>query len=178
MIELTRDNKKIRFLLPFRYESKIIESILTKEEIESLIEQRKDARKNKNYLEADRIRNGFKDKGISLYDKEDGRTIWDTESWIGESLFRLDFKTDRLVSESNPDWGWMSVSYMLDIYSNPRKVTKTNGYITNLWIESYSNLEMMFNNFHLANSFVLYTKDEKVDLINKWSDEVSTMFCY
>jgi len=49
---------------------------LTDGEIEAMIQQRKDARKAKNFAEGDRIRNELKDKGITLIDQKDGTTIW------------------------------------------------------------------------------------------------------
>jgi cysteinyl-tRNA synthetase len=49
---------------------------LTDGEIENLIQQRKDARKAKNFAEGDRIRNELKDRGITLIDQKDGTTIW------------------------------------------------------------------------------------------------------
>jgi len=49
---------------------------LTDGEIEVMIQQRKDARKAKNFAEGDRIRNELKDKGITLIDQKDGTTIW------------------------------------------------------------------------------------------------------
>src|SRR4028118_927051 len=49
---------------------------LTDEDIEVMIQQRKDARKAKNFAEGDRIRNELKDKGITLIDQKDGTTIW------------------------------------------------------------------------------------------------------
>jgi cysteinyl-tRNA synthetase len=49
---------------------------LTDGEIEVRIQQRKNARKAKNFAEGDRIRNELKDKGITLIDQKDGTTIW------------------------------------------------------------------------------------------------------
>jgi cysteinyl-tRNA synthetase len=49
---------------------------LTDGEIEAMIQQRKDARKAKNFAEGDRIRNELKDRGITLIDQKDGTTIW------------------------------------------------------------------------------------------------------
>ena len=49
---------------------------LSDAEIEAMIQQRKDARKAKNFAEGDRIRNELKDKGITLIDQKDGTTIW------------------------------------------------------------------------------------------------------
>ncbi len=51
-------------------------SELTDAEIEVMIQQRKDARKAKNFAEGDRIRNELKDRGITLIDQKDGTTIW------------------------------------------------------------------------------------------------------
>jgi len=45
-------------------------------EIEAMIQQRKDARKARDFAEGDRIRNELKDKGITLIDQKDGTTIW------------------------------------------------------------------------------------------------------
>ncbi|MEL4893936.1 cysteine--tRNA ligase [Crocosphaera sp. Alani8] len=45
-------------------------------EIETLIEQRKEARKNKNFTESDRIRDQLKEQGIVLVDKAAGVTTW------------------------------------------------------------------------------------------------------
>ena len=59
----------------FSLELEII-SGLTDEEIEVMIQQRKDARKAKNFAEGDRIRNELKDRGITLIDQKDGTTIW------------------------------------------------------------------------------------------------------
>ena len=42
------------------------------DEIENLIQKRQDARKNKNWAEADRIRDELKAKGIVLEDTKDG----------------------------------------------------------------------------------------------------------
>ncbi len=49
---------------------------LTDGEIEAMIQQRKDARKAKNFAEGDRIRDVLKDNGITLIDQKDGTTIW------------------------------------------------------------------------------------------------------
>lgn len=59
----------------FTLEAEIIKG-LPDEEIEVMIQQRKDARKAKNFAEGDRIRNELKDKGITLIDQKDGTTIW------------------------------------------------------------------------------------------------------
>lgn len=51
---------------------------LSDEEIETLIQQRLDARAEKNWAEADRIRDELKDKGIVLEDGAGG-TTWRRE---------------------------------------------------------------------------------------------------
>lgn len=45
-------------------------------DIETLIEQRKEARKNKNFAESDRIRDELKEQGIILVDQAGGVTSW------------------------------------------------------------------------------------------------------
>jgi cysteinyl-tRNA synthetase len=52
-------------------ESKIVEEILD-EDIELLIEKRQEARKNKDFAEADRIRDDLQNKGIVLEDTREG----------------------------------------------------------------------------------------------------------
>ncbi|MEG4280374.1 cysteine--tRNA ligase [Microcoleus sp. MON1_C1] len=49
---------------------------LSDAEIEAMIQQRKDARKARDFAEGDRIRNELKDRGITLIDQKDGTTIW------------------------------------------------------------------------------------------------------
>jgi cysteinyl-tRNA synthetase len=49
---------------------------LTEEAIEALIVQRSEAKKAKNFAEADRIRNELKNKGINLVDQPGGVTRW------------------------------------------------------------------------------------------------------
>jgi cysteinyl-tRNA synthetase len=48
---------------------------ISEEEIESKIELRNKARTDKDYKEADNIRNYLFDKGVLIEDK-DGKTIW------------------------------------------------------------------------------------------------------
>jgi cysteinyl-tRNA synthetase len=48
---------------------------ISEEEIESKIELRNKARADKDYKEADNIRNYLLDKGVLIEDK-DGKTIW------------------------------------------------------------------------------------------------------
>ncbi len=45
-------------------------------EIDELVQQRNDARKNKNYAESDRIRDELQALGVTLIDKPGGVTIW------------------------------------------------------------------------------------------------------
>ena len=49
---------------------------LTDGEIEVMIQQRKDARKARDFAEGDRIRDELKDNGITLIDQKDATTIW------------------------------------------------------------------------------------------------------
>ena len=48
---------------------------ISEKEINSKIELRNKARKNKDYKEADRIRDELFDKGVLIEDK-DGKTLW------------------------------------------------------------------------------------------------------
>ena len=48
---------------------------ITESEVENLISLRNKARENKNYIEADRIRDDLLDKGVLIEDK-DGKTLW------------------------------------------------------------------------------------------------------
>ena len=48
---------------------------VTESEIENMLGLRDKARENKNYKEADRIRDELLDKGILIEDK-DGKTLW------------------------------------------------------------------------------------------------------
>ena len=57
-------------------ETKISVGGLTDGEIEAMIQQRKDARKARDFAEGDRLRNELKDRGITLIDQKDGTTIW------------------------------------------------------------------------------------------------------
>ena len=57
----------------------ISEDEMLDEEIENLIAQRTEARKNKNYAESDRIRDLLKEKGIVLYDTPQG-VKWSREN--------------------------------------------------------------------------------------------------
>ena len=48
---------------------------ITEDEIKQKIDERNDARKNKDYKLADKIRNDLADKGVSIEDKDD-KTLW------------------------------------------------------------------------------------------------------
>ena len=48
---------------------------ITEPEIENMLSLRDKARENKNYNEADRIRDELLDKGVLIEDK-DGKTLW------------------------------------------------------------------------------------------------------
>ncbi len=65
--------------LEMQGEDKVTEAGMSETEIESLIQQRKDARQGKNYAESDRIRDELKAAGITLIDQPGGKTIWHRE---------------------------------------------------------------------------------------------------
>ena len=48
---------------------------ITESEIENMLSLRDKARENKNYKEADKIRDELSDKGVLIEDK-DGKTLW------------------------------------------------------------------------------------------------------
>ena len=52
---------------------------LSDREIDDLVQQRNQARKNKNYVESDRLRDELQAQGITLIDKLGGVTIWNRE---------------------------------------------------------------------------------------------------
>jgi cysteinyl-tRNA synthetase len=52
---------------------------LSDSEIEALVQQRDEARHNKNYAESDRLRDELQALGITLIDKPGGVTIWNRE---------------------------------------------------------------------------------------------------
>lgn len=64
------------FSLNMRYESKPSRSIYTLEDMESHISKRLQAKKNKDFAEADRIRNELLSNGIIIEDNKDGTTTW------------------------------------------------------------------------------------------------------
>jgi cysteinyl-tRNA synthetase len=62
--------------LEARLEAEASSLELSDAEIESMIQQRLDAKKAKNFAEADRIRNHLKEQGVILVDKPGGVTEW------------------------------------------------------------------------------------------------------
>jgi cysteinyl-tRNA synthetase len=56
-------------------EFKKSKSEISEKEILSKVKERNEARDNKNYIQADKIRNDLLDKGVSIEDK-DGKTTW------------------------------------------------------------------------------------------------------
>jgi len=57
-------------------ETDVKQERLINADIETLIQQRQDARKQRNFAEADRIRNQLQVTGVTLIDKPDGTTRW------------------------------------------------------------------------------------------------------
>jgi cysteinyl-tRNA synthetase len=54
----------------------IVEVSLSSAEVETLIQKRAEARKNKDWAEADRIRDELEAKGVVLEDGAGGKTTW------------------------------------------------------------------------------------------------------
>lgn len=57
-------------------ETDVKQERLSNADIETLIQQRQDARKGRNFAEADCIRNQLQAVGVTLIDKSDGTTRW------------------------------------------------------------------------------------------------------
>lgn len=166
LLELNRSDKKIRLYLPkysdLFYPSlgskKPLDMLLHKDYIEEMIQQRKDARKAKDYIGADRIRNELKYKGIVLYDKKEDKTVWDWES--GDlNIFTLKFQI--------PEYVFASISLYFNRYGN------------RVWWEiHHGDMDNVFNKFHLATDFTLYMRGEEHPLVNTWDDTIKTMIVH
>lgn len=52
------------------------QKILSNANIETLIQQRQDARQKRNFALSDRIRNQLQAVGVTLIDKPDSTTVW------------------------------------------------------------------------------------------------------
>ena len=63
-------------VLGLKKEDVVIERKIEEEEISSLINERCEAKKEKNYSKADEIRNLLKEKGIELIDQPKEITKW------------------------------------------------------------------------------------------------------
>jgi len=168
LLEINKGNKKIRLYLPKFTDT--LNTLLTKEDVESLIQQRQDAKQTKNYVEADRIRTELKDKGIILVDHKDKATTWGTESYYGEEtkVFRLEFKIPKRIPTkmSNPNATYLS-HQSIELYSNPK-------YGRSVLVDS----EDILDDFHLATDFVLHIRGEKQFLVNSWNDILKTMILH
>lgn len=163
LLEINNGDKKIRLYLP-KF-SDVLNSLLTKEDVEALIQQRQDAKQAKDYIEADRIRNGLKDKGVILVDHKDRATTWDTERYYSEEtrVFRLEFKIPKRIATNTT---YLSHQH-IELHSNPK-------YGRSVLID----LEKIANDFHLATNFVLYIRDEEHSLVNTWDDTIKTMIVH
>ncbi|MEN9216132.1 MAG: cysteine--tRNA ligase [Gloeomargarita sp. HHBFW_bins_162] len=76
-VYVTQEVLGLKFDLPS--ESKLDPSLPSPAEIEALIAQRQSARRQKNYAEADRIRQELAAQGIRLVDQPGGVTLWERE---------------------------------------------------------------------------------------------------
>ena len=68
--------KELTEVLGLQKEQLIRESIIEEEEIKFLVNARLRAKKEKNFDEADKIRNCLKEKGIELIDQSRELTTW------------------------------------------------------------------------------------------------------
>ena len=76
LIETLKILEELSEVLGLRKEEIIVESKIDDEQINALIDKRLKAKKEKNYLEADKIRNSLKEKGIELIDQSSELTTW------------------------------------------------------------------------------------------------------
>jgi cysteinyl-tRNA synthetase len=72
--DMLKDVDRVLGIMSFKHEH-------IDKEIQTMIDQRNEARKKKNWAEADRIRKDLEKRGIVLMDREDG-TIWRREKVI------------------------------------------------------------------------------------------------
>ena len=76
LIENFKTLEKLSEVLGLKKEVLVIENKITEEEILTLINERLKAKKEKNYTNADEIRNLLKEKGIELIDQSKEITTW------------------------------------------------------------------------------------------------------
>ena len=76
LLENFKTLKELTKVLGLSKEDVLIESKIEEDEILSLIKQRLEAKKIKNYEKADTIRNLLKRKGIELIDQSADKTTW------------------------------------------------------------------------------------------------------
>ncbi len=76
LLENFKTLKELTEVLGLKKEDILIESKIEEEEILSLINERLEAKKIKNYKKADDIRNLLKEKGIELIDQSSEKTTW------------------------------------------------------------------------------------------------------
>ena len=68
--------KELTEVLGLKKEDVIKENNIHEDEIKILIKQRLTAKREKNFAEADKIRNILKDRGIELIDQSNELTTW------------------------------------------------------------------------------------------------------
>lgn len=168
LLELIREDKKIRIYLP-KY-SDVLNSFLTKEDVETLIQQRQNAKENKNYVEADRIRNRLKDSGIISVDHKDKATTWDTEHYFSDEtrVFRLEFKMPKKMN--------IKMSYPNPTYLSHQEIElhSSSKYGRSVLVD----LKEIVDDFYLASNFTLYVRGDTQSLVNTWDDRIKTMVLY
>ena len=166
LLEFTKKGKKVRLYLP-KF-SDVLNSFLTKEDVEALVSQRNDAKKAKNYTEADIIRNELKDKKITLVDHKNRDTTWANDNYHGDEtrVFRLEFKIPKKIPTkmSNPNATYIS-HQDIELYSSP-----TYGRSV------LSDFDEIVVNFHLATEFLLYMRGER--RILKMNGTKNILLCF
>ena len=76
LLENLKTLKELTGVLGLKKEDIVIKRKINEDEISSLINERIEAKKKKNYAKADKIRNLLKEKGIELIDQSTEKTTW------------------------------------------------------------------------------------------------------
>ena len=71
-----RTLEELTDVLGLKKEAIMIENKINEDQIQSLINKRLLAKKEKDYAEADKIRNSLKEKGVELIDQSPELTTW------------------------------------------------------------------------------------------------------
>ena len=147
MIIIIHGKPDISIYFPSYLPSDFIEN---NKKIEELIEKRKQARLNKNFLKSDEIREELKELKVNLVDQKDGTTTWHkTDNTNKSPSFRLDFLIKNKLNTIN--FVFISEDEIVSLFNEDE-------------------IETIFNNFPLATQFTLIHNGKNTYLVNDWND--------